>query len=165
MYEYEKKQKKGIRYTGSDLNLNGKIYAITLDADSYDSKNSKKNPVLTLIDDYTYDKDIYKGAIAIEIDIESGEVYSAFYATKCDSLNYVEKDGKNSLTMLDREYESRSKRLLGYYSADDTVNAVNLGTTKLRIATISLQNSERLSLNWSSNVGSSLDVSYEITFY
>lgn len=158
-------EKKGIRYTGSDLNLNGKIYAITLDADSYDSKNSKKNPVLTLIDDYTYDKDIYKGAIAIEIDIESGEVYSAFYATKCDSLNYAEKDEKHSLTMLDREYESRSKRLLGYYSADDTVNAVNLGTTKLRIATISLQNSERLSLNWSSNVGSSLDVSYEITFY
>lgn len=158
-------EKKGIRYTGSDLNLNGKIYAITLNADSYDSKNSKKNPVLTLIDDYTYDKDIYKGAIAIEIDIESGEVYSAFYATKCDSLNYAEKDEKHSLTMLDREYESRSKRLLGYYSADDTVNAVNLGTTKLRIATISLQNSERLSLNWSSNVGSSLDVSYEITFY
>lgn len=158
-------EKKGIQYTGSDLNLNGKIYAITLDADSYDSKNSKKNPVLTLIDDYTYDKDIYKGAIAIEIDIESGEVYSAFYATKCDSLNYAEKDEKHSLTMLDREYESRSKRLLGYYSADDTVNAVNLGTTKLRIATISLQNSERLSLNWSSNVGSSLDVSYEITFY
>lgn len=158
-------EKKGIQYTGSDLNLNGKIYAITLNADSYDSKNSKKNPVLTLIDDYTYDKDIYKGAIAIEIDIESGEVYSAFYATKCDSLNYAEKDEKHSLTMLDREYESRSKRLLGYYSADDTVNAVNLGTTKLRIATISLQNSERLSLNWSSNVGSSLDVSYEITFY
>lgn len=158
-------EKKGIQYTGSDLNLNGKIYAITLDADSYDSKNSKKNPVLTLIDDYTYDKDIYKGAIAIEIDIESGEVYSAFYATKCDSLNYAEKDEKHSLTMLDREYESRSKRLLGYYSADDTVNAVNLGTTKLRIATISLQNSERLSLNWSSNVGCSLDVSYEITFY
>lgn len=158
-------EKKGIQYTGSDLNLNGKIYAITLDADSYDSKNSKKNPVLTLIDDYTYDKDIYKGAIAIEIDIESGEVYSAFYATKCDSLNYAEKDENHSLTMLDREYESRSKRLLGYYSADDTVNAVNLGTTKLRIATISLQNSERLSLNWSSNVGNSLDVSYEITFY
>ncbi|WP_270246120.1 type II secretion system protein [Coprococcus sp. AM11-30B] len=158
-------EKKGIQYTGSDLNLNGKIYAITLNADSYDSKNSKKNPVLTLIDDYTYDKDIYKGAIAIEIDIESGEVYSAFYATKCDSLNYAEKDEKHSLTMLDREYESRSKRLLGYYSADDTVNAVNLGTTKLRIATISLQNSERLSLNWSSNVGSSLDVSYEIIFY
>ena len=158
-------EKKGIKYSGSDLKLNGKIYAITLDADSYDSKNSKKNPVLTLIDDYTYDKDIYKGAIAIEIDIESGEVYSAFYATKCDSLNYAEKDENHSLTMLDREYESRSKRLLGYYSADDTVNAVNLGTTKLRIATISLQNSERLSLNWSSNVGSSLDVSYEITFY
>lgn len=158
-------EKKGIQYTGSDLNLNGKIYAITLNADSYDSKNSKKNPVLTLLDDYTYDKDIYKGAIAIEIDIESGEVYSAFYATKCDSLNYAEKDEKHSLTMLDREYESRSKRLLGYYSADDTVNAVNLGTTKLRIATISLQNSERLSLNWSSNVGSSLDVSYEIIFY
>ncbi|MFR9082718.1 MAG: hypothetical protein ACLVJG_10025 [Coprococcus comes] len=39
-------EKKGIQYTGSDLNLNGKIYAITLDADSYDSKNSKKNPVL-----------------------------------------------------------------------------------------------------------------------
>lgn len=39
-------EKKGIKYSGSDLKLNGKIYAITLDADSYDSKNSKKNPCL-----------------------------------------------------------------------------------------------------------------------
>ncbi len=40
-----------------------------------------------------------------------------------------------------------------------------LDPVRLRIMTISLLNSEKLSLNWSSNVGSSKAVSYVITFY
>ena len=55
--------------------------------------------------------------------------------------------------------------MLGYYSTEDTANVVHLKPIRLRITTISLQNSEKLSLNWSSNVGNSLDVSYELTFY
>ena len=39
--------------------------------------------LLQLIDDYSYDKQVMNGAIAIEIDSETGEVYSAFFATKC----------------------------------------------------------------------------------
>lgn len=95
----------------------GRIYAVTLDADTYGDDTD--NPVYKILDKMTYDKSFFKGAIALEIDVATGEVYSAFYATKCRSLNYDESDGEDSLTMNDREYESRRKRLLGYYSAKD----------------------------------------------
>lgn len=145
--------------------LNGRICTVTLDANTYGEKSGSSGLLLQLLDDYTYDKQILSGAIALEIDCETGEVYSAFYGTKCKGLNYANEDQNGYLTMRDRSYESRRKRLLGYYSAEDTANVVSLKPTRLRITTISLQNSEKLSLNWSSNVGNSLDVSYELTFY
>ena len=52
-----------------------------------------------------------------------------------------------------------------YYSTEDTVNTVNLETKRLRITTINLVNSEKLSLDWSSNVGADLGVDYEVSFY
>ena len=149
----------------SGTDLKGRIYAITLDAKSQSDSQNADNPVLELLEDYIYDTGFFDGSIAIEIDVESGEVYSAFYGTKCKGLNYEEQDADGYLTMQDRGYESRSKRLLGYYSTEDTVNVVSLKPKKLRITTINLLNSEQLSLNWSSNVGGSRDVSYEIKFY
>ena len=118
-----------------------------------------------MIDDYIYDKDMLNASIAVEIDIESGEVYSAFYGSRCKGLTYESEDKDDYLTMQKRDYDSRKKRLLGYYSTEDTVNVVSLKPTKLRITTISLQNSEKLTLNWSSNAGESLDVSYKIAMY
>lgn len=165
--QFKKKvQERGI--TGGfsdDTDLNGRIYAITLDSHTYGTDDAKDNPVLELLDDSAYDKDTLKGAIAVEIDIESGEVYSAFYGTKCKGLNYASADQDSYLTMKERTYDSREERLLGYYSTEDTVNVVELDPVRLRIMTISLQNNEKLSLNWSSNVGSSKAVSYVISFY
>lgn len=149
--------------TYNEAELNGRIYAITLDAN--EEANKKTNAVLQLIDDYIQDKDMMKGSIGIEIDIETGEVYSAFYGTKCKGLTYDANDADGYLTMQKRDYDSRRERLLGYYSTEDTTNVVKLKPTRLRITTISLQNSEKLSLNWSSNVGQAQDVSYEIKFY
>ena len=148
-----------------DPDLKDRIYAITLDSSTYGTDQASGNPVLELLDDATYDKDNLHAAIAIEIDIETGEAYSAFYGTKCAGLNYDQADSNNRLTMNKRDYDSRRQRLLGYYSTEDTVNVVELDPVRLRIMTISLLNSEKLSLNWSSNVGSSKAVSYVITFY
>ena len=145
--------------------LNGRIYTITLDADSYQSPSEEGRLVLQLLDDSAYDKSFLNGAVAIEIDMESGEVYSAFYGTRCKGLNYAEKDADGYLTMKEREYESRQKRLLGYYSVEDTVNVAALDPVRLRITTISLLNSEKLTLNWSSNAKIKNAVSYELTFY
>lgn len=163
-----KKQVKAQGITGGfddNSDLHDRIYAITLDQGAYGKSGSEDNLVLKLIEDYIYDAEMLEGAIGIEIDIESGEVYSAFYATKCKGLNYAAQDANDYLTMRQRDYESRRKRLLGYYSAEDTVNIVNLDPVRLRITTISLQNSEKLSLNWSSNAGSNADVDYEVSFY
>lgn len=163
-----KKQVKAQGITGGfddNSDLHDRIYAITLDQGAYGKSGSEDNLVLKLIEDYIYDAEMLEGAIGIEIDIESGEVYSAFYATKCKGLNYAAQDTDDYLTMRQRDYESRRKRLLGYYSAEDTVNIVNLDPVRLRITTISLQNSEKLSLNWSSNAGSNADVDYEVSFY
>ena len=146
------------------LQLNGRIYTIRLDK-ALENADSDNNLLLQLIDDYVYDKDMLNASVALEIDMESGEVYSAFYDSKCDGLTYEAEDKDGYLTMQKRDYDSRKKRLLGYYSTEDTVNVVALKPTKLQITTISLQNSEKLSLNWSSNVGESLDTSYEIAVY
>ena len=146
------------------VQLNGRIYTLRLDKNASDA-DQKNNLLLQLIDDYIYDKDMLNASIAVEIDIESGEVYSAFYGSRCKGLMYESEDKDGYLTMQKRDYDSRKKRLLGYYSTEDTVNVVSLKPTKLRITTISLQNSEKLTLNWSSNAGESLDVSYKIAMY
>lgn len=146
------------------VQLNGRIYTLRLDKNASDA-DQKNNLLLQLIDDYIYDKDMLNASIAVEIDIESGEVYSAFYGSRCKGLTYESEDKDDYLTMQKRDYDSRKKRLLGYYSTEDTVNVVSLKPTKLRITTISLQNSEKLTLNWFSNAGESLDVSYKIAMY
>ncbi|WP_303871952.1 type II secretion system protein [Eubacterium ramulus] len=146
------------------VQLYGRIYTLRLDKNASDA-DQKNNLLLQLIDDYIYDKDMLNASIAVEIDIESGEVYSAFYGSRCKGLTYESEDKDGYLTMQKRDYDSRKKRLLGYYSTEDTVNVVSLKPTKLRITTISLQNSEKLTLNWSSNAGESLDVSYKIAMY
>ena len=160
----EQVQKEGLAYPSDGSELTGRIYAITLDAKAYKEKTTENSAVLKLLEDYIYDKGFFDGAIGIEIDVESGEVYSAFYGTKCKSLTYEDADANGSLTMMQRDYDSRNKRLLGYYSTEDTVNVVSLKPRKLRITSVNLVNSEKLYLNWSSNVGGSQDVSYEITF-
>ena len=142
----------------------GIIYGMSLDI-VVDGASASNNAVLGLLDGYTYDKSMLDASIAIEIDIESGEVYSAFYGTRCRGLNYASQDGNGYLTMADREYKSRKDRVLGYYSVEDTVNVVALKPTRLKMNTISLLNGEVLSLNWLSNVGNRLDVEYDIQFY
>lgn len=142
----------------------GRIYAVTLDADTYGDDTD--NPVYKILDKMTYDKSFFKGAIALEIDVATGEVYSAFYATKCRSLNYEDSDGEDSLTMNDREYESRRKRLLGYYSAKDLTSHIDLEPKRLKVTSVNLVNGETLSLNWSGNSAhQSLDTEYDINFY
>lgn len=169
--EQVKKQRKSANFfkddastTFDETGLNGRIYAITLDSDASKAEQ-EKNPVMQLLGDYLTEGDFLKGSIGIEIDVETGEVYSAFYGTKCKGLNYKSEDADGYLTMQKRDYDSRKKRLLGYYSTQDVTNVVKLKPTKLRITTINLQNSEKLSLNWSSNVGQAQDVSYEVSFY
>lgn len=135
-----------------------RIYGITLGGDGDDA-------VRELLDGYTYDKDMLNAGIAIEVDIESGQVYSAFYGTRCKGLDYSADDHDGVLTMQKRTYDERKDRLLGYYSVEDTVNVVELKPKRLKITSINLVNGETLALNWSSNVGTSLDVNYEIQFY
>ena len=156
-------EKAGFEEDG-DSELDGRIYAIKLDKSAED-QTVKNNLLLEILDDYTYDKDFFNASISIEIDIESGEVYSAFYDSRCKGLNYKADDTDGYLTMQKRDYDSRKDRLLGYYSTEDTVNSVNLEAKRLRITTINLVNSEKLYLNWSSNAGSDLGVDYDISFY
>ena len=90
-WEEFKKEIKEKGITGgfqNDPDLKDRIYAITLDSSTYGTDQASGNPVLELLDDATYDKDNLHAAIAIEIDIETGEAYSAFYGTKCAGLNY-----------------------------------------------------------------------------
>ena len=155
---------KAVFKDNKDSRLNGRIYTIKLNKSAAD-QTKENNLVLRLLDDYTYDKGFLDASISIEIDIESGEVYSAFYGSRCKGLNYKADDVDGYLTMQKRDYDSRCKRMLGYYSTEDTVNTVNLETKRLRITTINLVNSEKLSLDWSSNVGADLGVDYEVSFY
>ena len=115
--------------------LHDRLYAIRLDAEEYGSGESLSDDgALTarLLANDTYDKSTLNGAICLEIDLESGQVYSAFYGAPCDSLRYDGEGGGSDglLNLSDRAYDSRKAARLGYYSADDVTNVVDLELTK-----------------------------------
>lgn len=154
---------------GKEDKREGRIYAITLDAKTYGK--DQNNLVVQLIDELISDKSMLSdGAIAIEIDVESGQVYSAFYGTRRSKIGYgADEDAHRDtfdMNKDNREYESRRERLLGYYSVDDVTNVVNLKPTRLKVTSINLVNSETLYLSWSSNSKhDNLDVAFHIAFY
>lgn len=164
--EVKDKGEKNPFFTDTDKRKD-RIYAVTLDLGAY--KSGGDNLVCRLLDDLTYDSDMLSsGAIAIEIDIETGQVYSAFYATRCKRLTYDEADSADgtALSMKPRAYDERKDRLVGYYSVEDVANVVDLDPVRLKVTSIRLQNSETLSLNWSSNSRhSNLDVRFLVKFY
>lgn len=158
--------------------LIGRIYGIRLDAGEYAEGELSGDGALVsaLLSQDTYDKSVLNAAICIEIDVESGQVYSVFYSTNCKGLYYGSNEDSKPADMsgswLDIDYskrdrDTRREERLGYYSVQDAVNAVSLDATKLKITSINLVNGETLSLNWSSNVkDQDLDkVYYEVKLY
>lgn len=162
---------KGVRNdTFSDAEKKERIYAISLNSDSAEQRSESEQLVRELLEDNIYEKDFLNAAITIEIDVETGHVYSAFYATHCESLAYEGANDKDILNISaaedNRAYKNRRDRLLGYYSTEDVTNVVELKPLRLKVTTINLVNSETLSLNWSSNSRhDNLDVEFGITFY
>lgn len=151
--------------------VSDRIYALRLDAGEYGSSNISADGqlVVRLLEDDTYDKSILNEAICIEIDVVAGQVYSVFYGTNCDGLRYASETETGSGVWLDlnrRDYDTRRAERLGYYSVQDVSNVVDLELTKLKITSISLVNSETLSLNWSTNSKlNDRDVKFTIKLY
>lgn len=147
-----------------------RIYAVTLNSRNASEASGSQDQVMTLLKDCSYDGDFFNGAIAVEVDVDTGLVYSAFYATRCQELSYegTDTDGvlNISATEGNRAYDNRKGRLLGYYSTEDVANVVDLNPIQLKVTSINLVNSETLSLNWSSNSRhDNRDVDFNITFY
>lgn len=117
-----------------------------------------------LLGDYIYDASLLNASICVEIDMQSGQVYSVFYDTKSDKLRF-NKDGATNI--YDRSYDHRrNDSLVGYYSAEDRVNVVQLVQTKLKVKNPRLTNGETLTLSWSGNSSlGDLDTSYTATAY
>ena len=117
-----------------------------------------------LLGDYIYDASLLNASICVEIDMQSGQVYSVFYNTKSDKLRF-NKDGATNI--YDRSYaHRRNDSLVGYYSAEDRVNVVQLVQTKLKVKNPRLTNGETLTLSWSGNSSlGDLDTSYTATAY
>ena len=120
--------------------------------------------VKELLGDYIYDASLLNASICVEIDVQSGQVYSVFYDTKSDKLRF-NQDGATNI--YDRSYDHRrNDSLVGYYSAEDRVNVVQLVQTKLKVKNPRLTNGETLTLSWSSNSSlGDLDTSYTATAY
>lgn len=85
--------------TFSDAEKKGRIYAISLNSDLAEQNSESEKLVRKLLEDNAYDKDFLNAAITIEIDVETGHVYSAFYATRCKSLAYEGADDKDILNI------------------------------------------------------------------
>ena len=117
-----------------------------------------------LLGDYIYDASLLNASICVEIDMQSGQVYSVFYDTKSDKLRFNKDDATN---IYDRSYDHRrNDTLVGYYSAEDRVNVVQLVQTKLKVKNPRLTNGETLTLSWSGNSSlGDLDTSYTATAY
>lgn len=117
-----------------------------------------------LLGDYIYDASLLNASICVEIDVQSGQVYSVFYDTKSDKLRFNQGGATN---IYDRSYDyRRNDTLVGYYSAEDRVNVVQLVQTKLKVKNPRLTNGETLTLSWSGNSSlGDLDTSYTATAY
>lgn len=135
------------RRTASELN-NG-IYALYYDKTDGMGQNEL---VQRLLDDYIYDDSMFNAAICVEIDRASGQVYSVFYDTNSDKLRFAADGVADATDITDRSYDHRrNDSLVGYYSAEDRVNVVELQQTKLKVKNPRLSNGETLTLNWGGN--------------
>lgn len=147
--------------TQKDLNT----YIAALYYDKTGAADGNHNALVKeLLGDYIYDASLLNASICVEIDMQSGQVYSVFYDTKSDKLRF-NQDGATNI--YDRSYDHRRKdSLVGYYSAEDRVNVVQLVQTKLKVKNPRLTNGETLTLSWSGNSSlGDLDTSYTATAY
>ena len=147
--------------TQKDLNT----YIAALYYDKTGAADGNHNALVKeLLGDYIYDASLLNASICVEIDMQSGQVYSVFYDTKSDKLRF-NQDGATNI--YDRSYNHRRKdSLVGYYSAEDRVNVVQLVQTKLKVKNPRLTNGETLTLSWSGNSSlGDLDTSYTATAY
>ena len=148
--------------TKTELNQN--VAALYYDRTGAAARNHNAL-VKELLGDYIYDESLLNASICVEIDVQSGQVYSVFYDTKSDKLRFNNQDGATNI--YDRSYEHRrNDSLVGYYSAEDRVNVVQLVQTKLKVKNPRLTNGETLTLSWSGNSSlGDLDTSYTATAY
>lgn len=142
--------------------LNKNIYALYYD--KVTDADSDNELLRELLDDYIYDDSLLNAAICVEIDAASGQVYSVFYDTNADKLRFGETDGATNI--YDRSYDHRRHdSLVGYYSAEDRVNVVELQQTKLKVKNPRLSNTETLTLSWGGDVTRDTQVQYVATAY
>ena len=142
--------------------LNKNIYALYYD--KVTDAGSDNELLRELLGDYIYDDSLLNAAICVEIDAASGQVYSVFYDTNADKLRFGEKDGATNI--YDRSYDHRRHdSLVGYYSAEDRVNVVELQQTKLKVKNPRLSNTETLTLSWGGDVTRDTQVQYVATAY
>lgn len=142
--------------------LNKNIYALYYD--KVTDADSDNELLRELLGDYIYDDSLLNAAICVEIDAASAQVYSVFYDTNADKLRFVEKDGATNI--YNRSYDHRRHdSLVGYYSAEDRVNVVELQQTKLKVKNPRLSNTETLTLSWGGDVTRDTQVQYVATGY
>lgn len=152
--EETRKQKAG--------ELNKNIYALYYDKVTDDDSDNEL--LRELLGDYIYDDSLLNAAICVEIDAASGQVYSVFYDTNADKLRFEKTNGATNI--YDRSYDHRRHdSLVGYYSAEDRVNVVELQQTKLKVKNPRLSNTETLTLSWGGDVTRDTQVQYVATAY
>lgn len=142
--------------------LNKNIYALYYD--KVTDADSDNELLCELLGDYIYDDSLLNAAICVEIDAASGQVYSVFYDTNADKLRFGETNGATNI--YNRSYDHRRHdSLVGYYSAEDRVNVVELQQTKLKVKNPRLSNTETLTLSWGGDVTRDTQVQYVATGY
>lgn len=142
--------------------LNKNIYALYYDKVTDDDSDNEL--LRELLGDYIYDDSLLNAAICVEIDAASGQVYSVFYDTNADKLRFGKTNGATNI--YDRSYDHRRHdSLVGYYSAEDRVNVVELQQTKLKVKNPRLSNTETLTLSWGGDVTRDTQVQYVATAY
>ncbi len=142
--------------------LNKNIYALYYDKVTDDDSDNEL--LRELLGDYIYDDSLLNAAVCVEIDAASGQVYSVFYDTNADKLRFGETNGATNI--YNRSYDHRRHdSFVGYYSAEDRVNVVELQQTKLKVKNPRLSNTETLTLSWGGDVTRDTQVQYVATAY
>ena len=102
-----------------------------------------------LLGDYIYDASLLNALICVEIDVQSGQVYSVF--TIPNPINSASIRTVLRIFMTAAMTTAAMTPFVGYYSAEDRVNVVQLVQTKLKVKNPRLTNGETLTLSWSGN--------------
>ena len=114
-----------------------------------------------LLEPYIYDAALLNASLALEIDMQTGKVFSVFYDSEAARLRFGAQPNATDITDRSAAHR-RAHSLVGYYAPGLVQSSVPPQREELRIQGAALVNGETLALSWRGSAAPR-DVEYTAT--